>query len=108
MKLKIKSKQKPKVIKVSNEALSVIEGVKTRKLEDRKPFSKIDTDYRELKGLCKKEIIFHMGLMYNDLHSDVWMFRITDKIRLFKKNYLYLHFKKNKVHMIQLKRFKFS
>tara|TARA_B100000497_G_C7673467_1_gene406543 strand:+ start:1575 stop:1790 length:216 start_codon:yes stop_codon:yes gene_type:complete len=71
MKLKIKSKQKPKVIKVSNEALSVIEGVKTRKLEDRKTFSKIDTDYRELKGLCKKEIIFHMGLMYNDLHSDV-------------------------------------
>jgi len=73
-----------------------------------KPFSFKDKNFKKLLGNTKDEVISQLGLVYNDLHSDVWMYRISEKISLFKKKYLYLYFDKNKVKHIQLRRFKYS
>ena len=56
----------------------------------------------------KNKVISQLGLVYNDLHSDVWMYRISYKTRLFRKNFLYIYFNKNKVDHFELRRFKFS
>ena len=54
--------------------------------------------------MTKKEVIDTIGLLYNDIHADVWMYRISYQASLFRKNYLY--FINNRVHGIELKRFK--
>ena len=56
--------------------------------------------------MTKKEVIDTIGLLYNDIHADVWMYRISYQASLFRKNYLYLYFINNRVLGIELKRFK--
>ena len=66
--------------------------------------SKRKFNYQSLKLMNKKEVIDTIGLLYNDIHADVWMYRISYQASLFRKNYLY--FINNRVHGIELKRFK--
>jgi hypothetical protein len=108
MKTQFISKKLPEIINNNNEKLVLSRKLKVRNLEAYKSYSNNDENYDKLKGLNKKEVIYHIGLMYNDLHSDVWMFRLTKKMNVFKKNYLYLYFNKNRVKHIEAKRFKFS
>lgn len=68
--------------------------------------SKRKFNYQSLKLMNKKEVIDTIGLLYNDIHADVWMYRISYQASLFRKNYLYLYFNNNRVHGIELKRFK--
>ena len=68
--------------------------------------SKRKFNYQSLKLMNKKEVIDTIGLLYNDIHADVWMYRISYQASLFRKNYLYLYFINNRVHGIELKRFK--
>ena len=68
--------------------------------------SKRKFNYQSLKLMNKKEVIDTIGLLYNDIHADVWMYRISYQASLFRKNYLYLYFINNRVYGIELKRFK--
>ncbi|MBN97257.1 MAG: hypothetical protein CMC56_05040 [Flavobacteriaceae bacterium] len=65
-------------------------------------------NYEYLKGKTKEETIELLGLCYNDIHTDVWMYRISYQVSFFRKNYLYLYFAKNRIHGIELKRFRTS
>ena len=98
-------KKLPEIINDNNEDLIFTQKAKVRNLDAYRSYS---TNYEKLKGLSKREVIYHMELMYNDLHSNIWMYRTTKKIKLLKKNYLYLYFDKNRVEKILTKRFKFS
>lgn len=106
MKTKLISKKIPKII--NNEKLVLPHKLKVRNLDAYKAYSTNDDNYDKLKGLNKKEVVYYIGLMYNDIHSDVWMYRITKKKNLFKKKYLYLYFNNNRVKQIETKRFKFG
>ena len=108
MKTQFISKKLPEIINNNNEELVLSRKLKVRNLDAYKSYSINDINYDKLKGLNKKEVIRHIGLVYNDLHSDVWMYRITKKMNPLKKNYLYLYFNKNRVEQIKTKRFKFS
>jgi len=101
-------KELHQILKDTNENVAFAPTNKERNLDDYKPFSFKDKNFSKLSGSTKNEIIAQFGLVYNDLHSDMWMYRVSDKISLFKKNYLYLYFEKNKVKHIRLKRFKYS
>jgi hypothetical protein len=68
--------------------------------------SKQKINYLSLKGKTKQEVINTIGLLFNDIHADVWMYRISYQASLFRKNYLYLYFVNNRVHGIESKRFK--
>ena len=68
--------------------------------------SKRKFNYQSLKLMNKKEVIDTIGLLYNDIHADVWMYRISYQASLFRKNYFYLYFINNRVYGIELKRFK--
>jgi hypothetical protein len=67
--------------------------------------SKQKINYLSLKGKTKQEVINTIGLLFNDIHADVWMYRISYQASLFRKNYLYLYFVNNSVHGIESKRF---
>ena len=54
-------------------------------------------------GLTKEEVKKKLGLTYNDMYSDVWMFRISQKFSFLKKNYLYIYFENSKVFYTELK-----
>ena len=47
---------------------------------------------KDLYGLSKQELKERFGLHYNDINSNIWMFRITESFFLLNKNYLYLYF----------------
>tara|TARA_B100001057_G_C22723771_1_gene900805 strand:+ start:862 stop:1101 length:240 start_codon:yes stop_codon:yes gene_type:complete len=68
--------------------------------------SKQKINYLSLKGKTKQEVINTIGLLFNDINADVWMYRISYQASLFRKNYLYLYFVNNRVHGIESKRFK--
>jgi chromosome partitioning protein len=108
MKTNFMPKKLPEIINDNNEDLIFTHKAKVRNLDAYRSYSTNDKNYEKLKGLSKREVISHMGLMYNDLHSNIWMYRTTKKIKLLKKNYLYLYFDKNRVEKILTKRFKFS
>ncbi|AOR27211.1 chromosome partitioning protein ParA [Formosa sp. Hel1_33_131] len=114
MKNQTSSKQKslgkkiPQILKDTEETILLDPSVKERNLENYKTFSLKDKNFDKLIGCTKKEVIVQLGLVYNDLHSDIWMYHITDKVSLIKKNYLYIYFDKNKVNLIKLRRFKYS
>ena len=114
MKNLIPTKQKslgkkiPQILKETEETILLDPTVKERDLDNFKTFSINNKNFDKLKGCTKKEVIEHLGMVYNDIHSDVWMYHITDKVSLIKKNYLYIYFDKNKVSHIKLRRFKFS
>ena len=114
MKNKTSKKQKslgkkiPQIMKETEETILLDPAVKERNLENFKTFSMKDRNFNKLIGCSKKEVIALLGLVYNDLHTDAWMYHITDKVSLIRKNYLYVYFDKNKVNLIKLRRFKFS
>ena len=56
----------------------------------------------------KKEIIKSLGLVYNDIYSDTWMYRIHGRATVFRKNFPYLYFVDNHVESLELRRFKRS
>jgi chromosome partitioning protein len=96
------------ILKDNEEEILMMTTTKKRSLENLKTFSSKDQNFDKLIGCTKKEVISHLGLIYNDIHSNKWMYRLTYKVSLFKKNYLYIYFKKNKVNFIELRRFKLS
>lgn len=114
MKNQIQTKQKSlgkkisKILKETEENILLDPTVKERNLDNFKTFSIKNKNFDKLIGCTKKEVIEHLGLLYNDIHSDVWMYHITDKVSWIKKNYIYIYFDKNKVSYIKLRRFKFS
>ena len=63
-------------------------------------------NYLSLKGKTKQEVINTIGLLFNDIHADVWMYRISYQASLFRENYLYLYFVNNRLHGIESKLFK--
>lgn len=95
VKTKLISKKIPKII--NNEKLVLQHKLIVRNLDAYKAYSTNDDNYDKLKGLNKKEVVYYIGLMYNDIHSDVCIYRITKKKNLFKKKYLYLYFNNNRV-----------
>ena len=96
------------ILKDTKEEISIMSTAKERDLDNLKIFSLKDENYEKLIGCTKKEIIVQLGLVYNDIHSNRWMYHITNKVSLFQKNYLYIYFYKNKVIQIKLRRFKLS
>ena len=96
------------IMKETEKTILLDPGIEDRNLDNFKAFSLREKNFDTLYGCTKKEVSDHLGLVYNDIHSDVWMYHINDKVSLFKKNYLYLYFDKNKVNLIKLRRFKFS
>lgn len=95
-----------KIIKENNESIKDLETKKSKHLNHFESYQKKSKNYKKLKGLSKKEIIDIFGLTYNDIHSEVWMYRISDKTSVFRKNFLYLKFRNGCVNEVQLKRFK--
>ncbi|MEC3906523.1 AAA family ATPase [Tamlana sp. 2201CG12-4] len=65
-------------------------------------------NYDGLINLSKNEVKIKLGQVYNDMNSDVWMYRISKKFSFLKKNFLYVHFENNKVVSFSLKKFKVS
>ena len=101
-------KKIPQILKETEDGISIKCSIKDENLETVKTFSLEDKNYYKLIGCSKNKVISQLGLVYNDLHSDVWMYRISYKTRLFRKNFLYIYFNKNKVDHFELRRFKFS
>ncbi|MBB3123353.1 hypothetical protein FHS04_000850 [Mesoflavibacter sabulilitoris] len=64
------------------------------------------SNFNELIGLTKNELTQKLGISYNDIHCNVWMYYLYPKRILTKKNCLYLLFKKGKVEKYYLTRFK--
>jgi len=95
------------IMKETEKTIFLDPSIKDRDLDNFKTFSLKDKNFDTLYGCTKKEVSYHLGLIYNDIHSDIWMYRISHKPTIFKKNYLYLYFDKNKVNLIKLRRFKF-
>lgn len=65
-----------------------------------------EKNFNTLIGLSKGIIKERLGLTYNDIHSNVWMFRINERFSFLKKNYLYIYFKNSKAVRVELKRLK--
>lgn len=63
-------------------------------------------NYEKLIGLSKKDIISIFTDSYNDVYSDVWVFRIRERTSFFRKNYLYIHFYNQRVEKYELTIFK--
>jgi len=62
--------------------------------------------YDNLIGMTKPQLKERLGQVFNDMNSNVWMYRISDKFSFFNNNYLYIFFKNNKVIHYSLRRFK--
>ena len=101
-------KKIPQIMKETEETILLDPSVKERDLENFKTFSLKAKNFDKLIGCTKNEVIAQLGLVYNDIHSDVWMYHITDKVSLIKKNYLYVYFNRKIVSHIKLRRFKFG
>ena len=102
------AKKIPQILKETEEDSSILSPTKERDLDHFKAASLKDKNYEKLIGYTKKEVIVNLGLEYNDIHSNRWMYHITNRVSLFKKNYLYIYFYKNKVIQIKLRRLKLS
>ncbi|NHN26262.1 ParA family protein [Flavobacterium jejuense] len=74
--------------------------------KENKDSNYISKNYEKLIGLSKKDIKSIFSESFNDFYSDVWVFRINEKISYFKKNYLYIHFTNQKVEKYELTVFK--
>jgi cellulose biosynthesis protein BcsQ len=64
--------------------------------------------FEKLIGLNKTDIKSIFGDSFNDLHSKVWMYRLTEDKSLFKKKYLYLYFDNDRVKNVSTTFFKKS
>ena len=94
------------IIKENKESLKSLETNRAKHLNHFEAFQKKSKDFKKLKGLSKKEVVDIFGLTYNDIHSEIWMYRISDRTSVFRKNFLYLKFRNGCVKEVQLKRFK--
>lgn len=101
-------KKLPQILEETEEEISIMATTKERNLDTLKVFSLKDKNFDKLIGCTKNEVIVQLGLEYNDIHTDKWMYHITYRVSMFKKNYLYIFFNKNKVNQVKLRRFKFS
>lgn len=63
-------------------------------------------DFNVLVGMSKDDVIDLLKLCYNDIHCNVWMYRVNSKPHLLKQNYLYIIFRKNIVINYSLRVFK--
>ncbi len=54
-------------------------------------------NHNELIGLTKIQIKESYGQQFNDINSNVWMFRLTHSFNILEKNYLYVFFIDDKV-----------
>ncbi len=70
--------------------------------------SKKEDDYSHLMGLKKTEINNILGFSYNDLYSNIWMYRTSSSFSIVKKNYLYLYFENDKIIDYKLTTFKIN
>ena len=100
-------KEIQQIMEETEEPILLNSSIKERDLDNFKLFSLKDKNFSKLKDCTKDEVVNLLGLVYNDLHSDVWMYRISEKKSLFRKNFLYIYFKNNNVKHIVLRRFKF-
>ncbi|NMH88610.1 ParA family protein [Flavivirga algicola] len=69
---------------------------------------KKEGDYNHLIGLRKVEINNLLGFSYNDMHSNIWMYRMSSSFSITKKNYLYLYFENEKIVDYKLTTFKIN
>ena len=69
---------------------------------------KSENNFDDILNYTKEQVIKKLGLVYNDRSSNVWMYRLGDGFKLFKKNYLYIYFNNNKVIHYDSKKFKQS
>jgi chromosome partitioning protein len=90
----------------NNESVTLETPKRKNHLKHFEPFDIKKKNYNKLKGLTKEEVIKSLGLVYNDIHSDTWMYRVSDRATEFRKNFLYLSFVNNQVQNIELRRFK--
>ena len=66
----------------------------------------IEIEDNKIIGLTKQEIKHKLGQVFNDMNSDVWMYRINENFSLLRKNYLYIYFNEEiAVHFV-LKKFR--
>ncbi len=80
-----------------------------KKQDKNSVFKKKDINsakYNDILGLTKSQLEKNRGLIYNDIYSNVWMYRINEKTGLFNKKYLYLFFHDDVVIDYSLNRFK--
>ena len=96
------------ILKDTQEENLITSTAKERNIDNLKEFSLKEKNYNKLIDCTKKEVINNLGLEYNDIHSNRWMYHITNKVSLFQKNYLYINFYKNKLIQTKLRRFKLS
>jgi chromosome partitioning protein len=92
----------------NNETITLEKSKRKNHLQHFEPFDIKKRNYNKLKGMHKKEIIKSLGLVYNDIYSDTWMYRIPGRATVFRKNFLYLYFVDNHVESLELRRFKRS
>jgi len=96
-------------------ALNMIRPFKTNKVLS-KPTNTITNEcnnldlstlnYKSLIGLSKLEIKEKLGLFYNDINTNRWMYRLRNRFKITKKNYLYFYFSNDHLRHYTLKRFK--
>lgn len=68
-----------------------IVNLKNKTLQD------ICNNHNLILGLSKQDVKHKLGLSFNDINSNVWMYSLREIPRLFRPNYLYIIFKENKV-----------
>lgn len=90
----------------SNETITLEQPKRNSSLKHYEPIEKDKKEIKRLKGLSKNEVIKRLGLVYNDIHSDIWMYRLSDRTSVFRKNFLYIFFVDNRVENVELRRFK--
>lgn len=73
----------------------------------RKGFNNFQLEkFNNIIGLSKNEVKNKLGQFYNDMNSDVWMYKINENFSLFKMNYIYIKFDKNIAAFYKLKKMK--
>ena len=103
---KILGKSIHQIMKDSDETATLEMSKRKNHLKHFEPFELKKKNYNKLKGLTKEEIIKSFGISYNDIYSDTWMYRVSDRATVFRKNFLYLSFANNRVHTVELRRFR--
>ena len=92
----------------NNEIITLEKSKHKKHLHHFEPFDIKKRNFDKLKGMHKKEIIKNLGLVYNEIYSDIWMYRVPGRATVFRKNFLYLYFVDNHVESFELRRFKRS
>lgn len=75
---------------------------------ESKSVNDYSSNFHALIGLKKEDIVNLFGKNYNDINSDVWMYRLRDEINILKKNYIYLTFENSIVKSIKQTKFKIN